>query len=186
MEGGPPTVTLSSPPPPPDASPARPVRIANPPSLPWVIYDTHCGFCKVWVARWKRRFGDRVFFVPYQEAAALYPALPIERFRHSVQRINPDGTVTEAAEAVFETLAVQPGGGLWLSLYKHLPGFAVFAEVVYRWIAGHRSLLYPTTRVLFAPPADPARSARRWLPLAAGVAALGAVGFVFWRRRRSR
>ena len=124
---------------------AHPV-VANPPPIPLVVYDGDCSFCKLWVLRWRRRLGGRVAFAPYQEVAPHFPALPIERFRAAVQRIEPDGSVSQGAEAVFRTLAAHPRGGLGWALYRSVPGAAPLFELGYRWVANHRSLLYPPTR----------------------------------------
>jgi predicted DCC family thiol-disulfide oxidoreductase YuxK len=160
-------------------------RVPNPPRMPWVVYDGQCGFCKLWIRRWRRRLGDQVFFAPFQEAAALYPELPLARFERALQRIEPDGTVTEGAEAVFRTLAQQPLGQALAWLYRNVPGAAWSTELAYRWVANHRSTLYSPTRWLLDPSPEEARS-RRWLPLAVGTVALAATGALAWRLLRRR
>jgi hypothetical protein len=54
--------------------------------------------------------------------------------------------VTRGAEAVFRTLAVVPGRGWALGLYRRLPGFAPASEWSYRQVARHRQGFSRLTR----------------------------------------
>jgi predicted DCC family thiol-disulfide oxidoreductase YuxK len=56
-----------------------------------------------------------------------------------VHLIEPNGRVTEGAEAVFRSLARVPGQGGWIWLYDRLPPFAWLSEALYRWVASNRS-----------------------------------------------
>jgi len=33
--------------------------VAHPPARPLVVFDGDCGFCRYWLARWRRVVGDR-------------------------------------------------------------------------------------------------------------------------------
>ena len=116
--------------------------------IPLLIYDGDCPFCRFWVERWKHRIGTAVSFAPYQEAAHLFPEIPLERFRAAAQLRDTDGNFSSGAEAVFRALACAPGASrrwlLWT--YRHVPLFAVLSEAVYRWIARRRGGLYRLTR----------------------------------------
>jgi|HubBroStandDraft_3_1064219.scaffolds.fasta_scaffold02235_4 predicted DCC family thiol-disulfide oxidoreductase YuxK len=163
--------------------------VPNPPGMPLVVFDGDCAFCRLWVERWRCRLGERVGWAPYQETSQRFPSLPVERFRRAVQLIEPDGNVYEGAEAVFRTLAKQPGHGHWLATYRRLPGARTLFDAGYHWVAGHRNFLYPATRRLLGDPrrpAGPGRSRPRWLPLGVGLGALalGTAGLVLWRRKR--
>ncbi|MCI0612886.1 DUF393 domain-containing protein, partial [bacterium] len=68
---------------------------------PILIYDGDCGFCKLWIARWKQITADKVDYAPYQEAASQFPQIPEDDFRKSVQFIDADGKISKGAEAVF-------------------------------------------------------------------------------------
>ncbi len=85
-----------------------PPRVGRPPSRPTLVFDGDCGFCRYWIARWRRVTGDLVEYAPYQEVAGYYPEIPVESFAKSVQLILPDGGVTSGAEAVFGALATAP------------------------------------------------------------------------------
>ena len=98
---------------------------------PILIYDGDCGFCVYWARYWQSLTGDRVTYAPYQQVAAQYPQIPLAAFQRAVQYIAPDGKIASGAEAVFLTLSHASGKGLWLTLYRHLPGFAGFAELMY-------------------------------------------------------
>lgn len=96
--------------------------------------------------RWRRVLRGRVDDAPWQEVAARFPEIPVERFRASVQLVERDGRVYEGAEAVFRALATAPGGGWPLALYRRVPGLASLAEAIYRFIARHRNAFARLTR----------------------------------------
>jgi predicted DCC family thiol-disulfide oxidoreductase YuxK len=177
-------------------------RVPNPPALPLLVFDGDCGFCRTWVARWRRTVGERVAYQPYQVAAARFPAIPRARFRQAVQLILPDGEVYGGAEAVFRTLALasdRPRHRGWLEVYLLVPGARPFFEWVYRWVADHRPALGRISGFLFGPPHDDSAEAgpglaaelaaarRRRLALGIGFgAALLLGGLAAWRVRAAR
>jgi len=110
----------------------------KPPPAPLLVWDGDCAFCRAWIARWRRATGDRVHYATYQEVAARFPEIPVERFRRAVHLIEPDGRVSSGAEAVYGSLALAPRGGWALALYRGFPPFAWASEAAYRRIADHR------------------------------------------------
>ncbi len=58
--------------------------VAQPPPKPLLVYDGDCGFCKLWIARWREITADRIDYAPLQEAAARFPEVPREAFEHAV------------------------------------------------------------------------------------------------------
>lgn len=137
------------------------MRVPNPPAKPLLVYDGDCGFCRTWVARWRRTVGPQVDYEELQTAAARFPTIQRSRFRRALQLILPDGEVFEGAEAVFRTLALSPGRPSrrrWLAVYQDVPGARPVFEWGYRWVADHRPLLTRVSHFFFGPPAD-ARSA---------------------------
>jgi predicted DCC family thiol-disulfide oxidoreductase YuxK len=114
-----------------------------------LAYDGDCGFCAYWVRYWQRLTGERVRYVPYQEIAADHPDVPVEEFARSIQLFEPEGARYSGAEAAFRVLALVPGGGTSLWLYRHLPGFAGLAEATYSLIAQHRDMAYRWSRLLW-------------------------------------
>jgi lipase maturation factor 1 len=109
---------------------------------PLLVYDGDCAFCGYWARYWKKLTGDSVRYSPYQEVAAQYPAIPLADYQRAVQYITRDGLRASAAEASFRVLSHARGKGIWLALYRNLPGFALIAELTYAFIAAHRSLFY--------------------------------------------
>jgi predicted DCC family thiol-disulfide oxidoreductase YuxK len=107
---------------------------------PLVVYDGDCGFCRRWVARWRHATGEAVAYAPFQSVAHHFPEVPRERFAEAVHFRDERGGWSSGAEAAFRALAVAPGGGLGLGLYRGVPGFAGVSEWVYRRIARHRVL----------------------------------------------
>jgi predicted DCC family thiol-disulfide oxidoreductase YuxK len=133
-------------------------------SRPLLVFDGDCGFCRRWIERWRHATGDRVEYAPYQDVAGGLPEIPPERFRESVQLLEPDGRVSEGAEAVFRALAAAPGKRWPLRIYESLPGAAPAAEAFYRLVASHRVLFSRLTRWLWGP--DPTPSSyllSRWI-----------------------
>lgn len=108
---------------------------------PVLIFDGDCGFCRYWIARWRHRTGDSVEYLPFQEppTAQRFPELSRERLEQAVHLVEPDGTVTAGAHAVFRTLAIS-GSRLPLSAYERVPGIAAVSELAYRFVANHRPL----------------------------------------------
>ncbi len=122
---------------------------------PLLIYDGDCGFCRRWIARWQSITGDRVEYAPYQEVASEFPEIPQEQFEASVQLIEPGGTVSSGAEAVFRTLAYVPGKHWTLWMYEKIPGAAHISEWSYRLVAQHRTFFSKVTRCLFGQHTEP-------------------------------
>jgi predicted DCC family thiol-disulfide oxidoreductase YuxK len=123
---------------------------------PRLIYDGDCGFCGYWARYWEKLTGDAVEYRTYQDVASQYPAIAIADFQRAVQYIASDGRVASAAEASFLTLAHARGKGIWLALYRRLPGFAPASEWAYAFIARRRSAFYRISLILwgrnYAPP----------------------------------
>src|SRR6202030_2706216 len=125
--------------------------------LPLLIYDGDCGFCIYWVRYWQKLTGDRVAYAPYQEVAAQFPEIPVAAFQRAVQYIAPDGKIASGAEAALLALSHASGKGFWLALYRHLPGFAGFAEVIYAFVASHRAAFYRPSLWLWGRDYEPPR-----------------------------
>ena len=115
--------------------------MSQPPQRPLLIYDGECGFCRRWIDRWQAMTGTSVAYAPSQEVGAAYPEIDPATFRRTVVLVEPDGRISEGAEAVLRALATVPGRRWPLALYRRLPGFAPLAEAAYRQVASHRSLL---------------------------------------------
>jgi len=137
-------------------SSASAVDVAGAGARSRLIYDGDCAFCGYWARYWQQLTGDAVEYRSYQEVAAQYPAIAIADFQRAAQYITPDGQRASAAEASFLTLSHARGKGIWLALYRKLPGFAAISELAYAFIAAHRSAFYRVSLILwgrdYAPP----------------------------------
>jgi predicted DCC family thiol-disulfide oxidoreductase YuxK len=140
------------------------------PREPLVIFDGHCGFCRIWIEYWKAITHGRLAYAASQEVGSRYPQIRPEEFRESVQLVlpasSPDqfGQVLRGAQAVFVTLTYAPGMAWLLWTYEHVPGFAAVTEGAYRWIATHRTFFYHVTRLTFGKRIRPLKTAKvEWL-----------------------
>jgi predicted DCC family thiol-disulfide oxidoreductase YuxK len=124
---------------------------------PLLVYDGDCGFCGYWVRYWNKLTGDSVDYKTYQEVAPQYPTIARAEFQRAVQYITPDGHRASAAEASFLTLSHARGKGVWLALYRKLPGFAAIAELAYAFIAAHREACYRISLFLWGRDYQPPR-----------------------------
>ena len=143
----------------------------TPTSVPLLVFDGDCSFCRIWIEFWKRLTGEQIEYAPYQEVAERFPEVPRENFTRAVQLILPDGEVLSAAHAVFRSLAYVPGYAWMLWAYQNVPGFAVVAEWFYRRVAAHRSFSYHVTVLLWGKHLEPAsyEIATRWFLRCLGV-----------------
>ena len=116
---------------------------------PLLLYDGDCGFCSVWIDRWRRVTADRIDYLPFQgpHIARQFPEIPREQFALAVQLIRPDGAVFCGAEAVFLALASNPDKQWWLRWYRRSPLFARLAEAGYRFVSNHRRSFSALTRL---------------------------------------
>jgi predicted DCC family thiol-disulfide oxidoreductase YuxK len=124
-------------------------------ALPLLAYDGDCGFCRFCVDYWAKLTRDRIRYAPFKEIAAQFPDIPIEKFQAAVQLIQPDGSRSSAAEAVFRVLACVPGYGWLLWLYQRAPGFAPASELAYRIVAAHRPFFDKLRRLFWGRTLDP-------------------------------
>ena len=131
---------------------------------PLLVYDGDCGFCRLWIDRWRVLTGDRVRYAPFQEVAGEFPEIPREAFARAVQLILPDGKVSSAARAVFRTLSFVPGLTWMFWFYQHFPGAATVAEFFYRFVARNRNPLYRLTLLFWGKHFErPSFSLASWL-----------------------
>ena len=105
-----------------------------------MVYDGDCGFCKLWIARWRETTLGAVEYEPLQEVAARFPEVPRAEFARAVKLIETDGRVFSGAEAVYRSLGNGGGSNFWRWCFEHLPGFAPLSNVAYAFVAGHPAL----------------------------------------------
>ena len=116
----------------------REIQVAAAPAVPLLVFDGDCGFCRQWVRRWQGITGDRVDYQPYQDVAARFPVVGVERFRARVWLIEPDGRATGGARGVlrlYASIGERPWINWW---YERSPAFAAAAEWAYDLVAAHR------------------------------------------------
>ena len=132
-----------------DPMPSPAARVDSPPARPLVVFDGDCGFCRHWIERWRRRTGEAVEYLPFQdpEIVRRFPVLTPARCARAVQMVEPDGVVSEGAEAVLRLLGC--GGPRWpLAAYRRVPGVRALSELAYRLVARNRRLAFRLTNLL--------------------------------------
>ncbi len=135
---------------PPTAAPG--LRVAHPPpGRPVLLFDGECGFCRLWVERWRAAAGDQLDLETSQSAGPRFPEIPPAEFARAVQLVEPGGEVFSGAEAVLRARAVAARRSWLLAAYERIPGFAPAAGIVYRFVAGHRPLFSGLTRLFWGP-----------------------------------
>lgn len=110
----------------------------TPPDRPLLIYDGDSRICRATIDRWREATGQRIQFVPYQEAGARLPQIGDKEWPRAVRFIATDGMVSRGAEAVLQTMAYCGRKRWLLRLYKRLPPLAFAAEAFYRLSAASR------------------------------------------------
>lgn len=124
---------------------------------PVLIYDGECGFCRMWIGRWRRATGDAVEYLPSDRAPARFPDLPRAALDEAVHLVEPGGRTSRGAEAVFRALAAAGG---WrrgpLLAYERLLPWRALSEAAYRLVAARRPLFSRLTRLLWGASPDPA------------------------------
>lgn len=122
-----------------------------------MIFDGDCGFCRLWIARWRALTARRVDFAPYQEVAASFPQIPRERFAAAVQLVEEDDKVYSGAEAVFRSLTRARGRSWLYWCYRKVPGFARMSESAYGVVARNRLAFSWVTYLFWGAHVEPPR-----------------------------
>ena len=120
-----------------------------------LVFDGDCGFCTRCVG-WMWRLGlSASVVVPWQRADLDLLGLTPEQSDAALQWVAPDGRVSSGAQAVARLLIANgPRWGL-LGRVLLVPPVSWVAAAVYRWVAGHRSLLPGGTPACALPAASP-------------------------------
>jgi predicted DCC family thiol-disulfide oxidoreductase YuxK len=118
-------------------------------ALPVFLYDGHCGFCRIWLEYLQAIADGKVEWIASQEAGGRFPQVTPEQLRNASAYIDTKGNVSLRAAAIFSVLALAPGRGWFLWLYKHVAPFRWISDWSYAFIAKHRSFAYTMTRLTF-------------------------------------
>jgi predicted DCC family thiol-disulfide oxidoreductase YuxK len=143
---------------------------------PTLVFDGDCGFCRLWIERYRSATGDKVAYEPYQTAAAHHRDVPREAFAKSIHLFEP-GRTTRAAEAAFRAFSYAPGFS-WLPKVYAAPLVAPLSEAAYRFIAARRPLFSRLTRLFWGETTIPAPVSFTSRLVLAGIGACYLLAFV--------
>jgi lipase maturation factor 1 len=118
-------------------------------SLPVFIYDGHCGFCRMWLEYLQALVNGKAEWIASQEAGSRFPQIAPDQLRHAAAYVHPEGEVVYGAAAIFSILALAPGRGWLLWLYRHVAPFRWIGDAGYSFIAAHRPLAFAIHRLAF-------------------------------------
>lgn len=110
----------------------------------FIVYDDHCGFCLKSIERLKKITQETISYLGRSEFNASDYGLSSDDTKKSIQYIEfkeNQASIYSGANAVFKALANNKKYKFLLCLYKYLPGFAIFSEIFYSFIAKNRSKL---------------------------------------------
>ena len=125
---------------------------------PLLVFDGDCGFCRVWIERWRLATGDKVEYEPYQTAAARHKEATREEYSKAVHLLER-GRTSRGAEAVFRSLSYAPGFA-WLPRVYSIPGVSFLTEAAYRFVAARRPTFSRISRFAYGESPVPAPIAR--------------------------
>lgn len=131
---------------------------------PVLAYDGQCGFCKLWVERWRETHADALELTPYQQLGERFPHLSQSEMGEAIHLIEAE-RVYRGAHAIFRAASYGSTATGWLLwAYHWVPFFARVAEWGYAQVAAHRGWAMRVTRVLVGPSVKHRRYVlSRWL-----------------------
>lgn len=108
------------------------------PNKSFIIYDSDCGFCENSIARLRSIVGEQINYVPRNDITDGQYGISAQVSNGAIQFVE-NNQVYSGAHAIFQALSYKSGWGIWLKFYKHLPGFKLVSEAVYKVIAKFRT-----------------------------------------------
>jgi predicted DCC family thiol-disulfide oxidoreductase YuxK len=107
---------------------------------PVVVYDGECPFCLKHVDRMQRCDRGKTFEYQPRQASGLedrFPRLAEGDFNSGMRLIDPDGSISVGADAIYN-IARQLDGWKYLAWLYRVPGFNAVCRACYAWIARNR------------------------------------------------
>ena len=116
---------------------------------PVLLFDGDCGFCRFWVDRWQRQTRGTIDFEPSETIPDDHPVLKTADLDAAIHLVEPDGRVTQGAEAALRVREIGMNRPRLARLYRRSPHFAGLSEWAYRRIARNRPFFSCLTRIFF-------------------------------------
>ncbi|MEX0996933.1 MAG: DCC1-like thiol-disulfide oxidoreductase family protein [Flavobacteriaceae bacterium] len=135
-------------------------KTAYSPPKSTLYWDRDCSFCLYWKLRLQRVSGEKIDFVPYQEAAENFKDIPLKEFKKASRLIEADGQVFSGPDSAFRSLYLL-GVKKWHLWYKKHPWFQYLCDHGYNHIAKNRAFYFKITKALFG--SNPRRPKPYWV-----------------------
>src|SRR5690606_11085138 len=135
-------------------------------------------FCRRWITRLRYWLGEKIDYLPLQEAEEFYAEIPLTEMKRAVQLIETDGTVYSGAHAIFKVLALISGARGILIPYYYLRGYAWISQTGYEIVSRNRPFFDKLTTLSFGRSNEPAEYFfSRWIFLR-GLALIYLIAFI--------
>ena len=113
----------------------------------FIIYDSDCGFCQNSMVRLKKIIGDVIDYKPRAELNDGEYGISKTQSNGAIQFVDSSHQIYSGAHAIFQALSYKAGWGIWLQLYKQLPGFKLISDAVYKLVAKYRSQISRSCKI---------------------------------------
>ncbi|MCL6218887.1 thiol-disulfide oxidoreductase DCC family protein [Zunongwangia pacifica] len=114
------------------------------PNTPVLVWDGHCGFCKFWKTRWKKRTGNKIKYITLQKHALDFPDIPEKEFKKASRLITKDGRVFSGPDSAYKAMWFA-GNKKWHNWYHKYALFQQISDHAYNHIAKNRRFYYKLT-----------------------------------------
>lgn len=116
---------------------------------PILLYDGECGFCSLWVNRWRDNGTGNTDFFPSSSGIGARFGVSPDQDLDAVKLIEVDGNVRSGGAAVLRLMDLA-GGLMGRMLWRSYGGSRLFRSLIeggYRMIAGHRGFFSAWIRI---------------------------------------
>jgi predicted DCC family thiol-disulfide oxidoreductase YuxK len=119
-------------------------------SVPVLLYDGDCAFCRKWVERWVAGADGKFEARSLQEAGSEFPGIPPGEWDRAVQWVEPDGSRLSGAAAVFAAAGKSSRCAvMWARLHARFLWVRRVLDWLYALVASHRMAFSRLTSIIW-------------------------------------